>query len=84
MCIRDSFICAQVQYVDSEDDDDDDENNIDDEVFAQKMHQQLNSSRPRRAAAMQATAQMMVSVLHFLWLLFCLCQLHHLVYFPFY
>jgi len=62
------------------DDDDDDENGIDDEVFAQKMHQQLNSSRPRRAAAMQATAQMMVSVLHFLCLLLFLCQLHHLCF----
>lgn len=62
------------------DDDDDDENGIDNEVFAQKMHQQLNSSRPRRAAAMQATAQMMVSVLHFLCLLLCLCQLHHLCF----
>lgn len=41
------------------------------------MHQQLNSSRPRRAAAMQATAQMMVSALHLLSLLSCLCQLHH-------
>ena len=73
------FLCAQVRYADS-DDDDDDENGIDDEVFAQKMHQQLNSSRPRRAAAMQATAQMMVSVLHFLCLLLCLCQLHHLCF----
>ena len=71
------FLCAQVRYADS-DDDDDDENGIDDEVFAQKMHQQLNSSRPRRAAAMQATAQMMVSMLHLLSLLLCLYQLHHL------
>ena len=70
------FFSAQVRYVDS--DDDDDEHGIDDEVFAQKMHQQLNSSRPRRAAAMQATAQMMVSTLHFLCLLLCTCQLHHL------
>ncbi|KAL3153482.1 hypothetical protein ABBQ38_011813 [Trebouxia sp. C0009 RCD-2024] len=43
------------QYIDSEEEED----GVDDEVFAQKMHQQLNSSRPRRAAAMQATAQMM-------------------------
>ena len=47
----------QVKYVDSEEE----ESAVDDEVFAQKMHQQLNSSRPRRAAAMQATATMMVS-----------------------
>ena len=39
---------------------DDDEEGIDDEVYAQKMQEQLNSSRPRRAAAMQATASMMV------------------------
>lgn len=47
----------QNHYIDSEEE----ENGVDDAVFAQKMHQQLNSSRPRRAAAMQATAQMMVS-----------------------
>lgn len=46
----------QNHYIDSEEEED----GVDDEVFAQKMHQQLNSSRPRRAAAMQATAQMMV------------------------
>ena len=40
--------------------DDDDEDAIDDEVYAQKMQEQLNSTRPRRAAAMQATASMMV------------------------
>lgn len=45
--------------MDSEDEEEED--GVDDEVFAQKMHQQLNSSRPRRAAAMQATAQMMVT-----------------------
>ena len=47
----------QVHYADSEDEED----GVDDELYAQKMQQQLNSSRPRRAAAMQATAQMMVS-----------------------
>ena len=48
----------QNRYIDSEEEEED---GLDDEVFAQKMHQQLNSSRPRRAAAMQATAHMMVS-----------------------
>ena len=45
------------RYVES---DDEEEDAIDDEVYAQKMQEQLNSSRPRRAAAMQATASMMV------------------------
>lgn len=58
-CKRALLLCAQNRYIDSEEEED----GVDDEVFAQKMHQQLNSSRPRRAAAMQATAQMMVSTI---------------------
>lgn len=57
-CLIADPVCKQAQrYVES---DDEEEDAIDDEVYAQKMQEQLNSSRPRRAAAMQATASMMV------------------------